>query len=332
MDRFSVVNNKVSVVIPTYRRPSLLLKCVNALFQQDFPHQNFEIIVVSDGYDDQTYKALIEFEENLFPAVRLYALSKKSGPAAARNFGWKQAKNNLVVFTDDDCIPEPTWISAFVDSYLKNGSPIAAFAGKTIVPISLRPTDYERNISRLEKAEFITANCACTKGALKKVEGFDERFTMAWREDSDLHFKFIQHNVPIIKVENAVVIHPVRKAPWGVSMREEKKGAFNALLYKKYPLLYKQKIQPHPPWRYYIIVCLLLLMITGFIAGQGSLAAAAFLGWWICTWWFIMKRLSKTSRSRIHISEMIVTSAVIPIISLYWRFYGCWKYKTWLFP
>lgn len=69
----------------------------------------------------------------------------------------------------------------------------------------------------------------------EKVEGFDERFKAAWREDSDLHFKFLEHNIPINKSEKAVVCHPERKASWGVSVSEQKKSLYNALLYKKHP-------------------------------------------------------------------------------------------------
>ena len=71
---------------------------------------------------------------------------------------------------------------------------------------------------------------------------------MAWREDSDLEFRLLQQGIPIWRLQNALVIHPVRKASWGVSLKEQKKGMFNALLYKKYPGLYRKKIQPRPGW------------------------------------------------------------------------------------
>jgi hypothetical protein len=207
-----------------------------------------------------------------------------------------------------------------------------AFSGKTVVPISSSPTDYERNISQLETAEFITANCGISKMALIDTGGFDERFTMAWREDSDLQFKLLEKNIPILKAQNAIVIHPVRKAPWGVSLREEKKGIFNALLYKKFPQLYKQKIQPRPPWHYYVATNFALAAIAGLFLKGGFITNVGITGWVGTTVWFTSKRLSKTSHSFDHIFEMFCTSSIIPILSLYYRIYGSIKYRVLLLP
>jgi glycosyltransferase involved in cell wall biosynthesis len=323
---------KISVVIPTYQRPSLLLRCVDALRNQIFPKDEYEIIVVSDGPDERTQSALTESPVVGRPLIRFVSLEKKAGPAAARNLGWRIASSRLVAFTDDDCIPDVKWLLAFWNAFLRTAGNKAAFTGKTSVPIPTVPTDYERNIAQLETAEFITANCACTKAALEKVEGFDEQFTMAWREDSDLQFKFLEQGIPIINIRTAIVTHPVRRAPWGVSIREERKGIFNALLYKKFPALYKKRIQPTPPWRYYGIFGCILLFIIGLLGSMQWLVTISFAAWAVLTGWFIYKRLSKTSHALDHVLEMVVTSAIIPILSLYWRIYGAWKYRAMLIP
>jgi GT2 family glycosyltransferase len=273
-----------------------------------------------------------EYSSVSHPRIRFFSLSRKRGPAAARNFGWAHACGTLIAFTDDDCIPDKGWLKALYTAFQNALMEKIAFAGKTIVPIPSAPTDYERNIAHLAKAEFITANCACTKKALIAVAGLDERFTMAWREDSDLQFKFIEHGIPIVKVNGAVVTHPVRKSPWGVSIREERKGIFNALLFKKYPRLYKERIQPEPPWNYYLIAFLLIAFIFSLGGNKSSLTKASFTGWLVLTGAFIVRRLATTNRSWKHVLEMVVTSAVIPVLSLYWRYYGNWKFRTLLIP
>lgn len=319
---------KISVVIPTFRRPHLLTRCLDALLAQDFPAPGFELIIVSDGEDPATADKLESIRFKKFPGVHYYALPAKAGPAAARNLGWMLAQGELVVFTDDDCIPAPDWLSAMWRGYELQAKDEIAFSGQTVVPITDEPTDYEKNISQLANAEFITANCACTKKALTKVRGFDERFRMAWREDSDLQFKFIQHKIPIVKIAQAVVTHPVRKAPWGVSIKEERKGMFNALLYKKYPRLYKEKIGPTPPLHYYAIAFCLVLFIAGAINGKSVPKFAGLSGWIVLTSWFAIKRLQSTSHSINHVSEMFFTSAVIPVLSLFWKVYGSVKFRT----
>jgi GT2 family glycosyltransferase len=303
------------------------------LFQQKFPKDDYEIIIISDGFDDETEEVLMPFFNLPEPSFHYFPLLKKSGPAAARNVGWQFANSELIAFTDDDCIPDAYWLNELYNAYQNNKKSLIAFSGRTVVPLpSSNPTDYERNIAQLEKAEFITANCACTKLALEKVGGLDEQFTMAWREDSDLQFKFIESSIPVVKIENAIITHPVRKAPWGISIKEEKKGIFNALLYKKYPQLYKTKIQPNPPWHYYAIAMLIILFFVGIFQESTWLTLLAGSGWLSLTIWFTIKRLSSTSHSIQHVLEMIFTSAIIPILSLYWRFYGSWKYKVLLIP
>jgi glycosyltransferase involved in cell wall biosynthesis len=321
---------KISVVVPTYKRPNLLLRCVEALRSQEFQKSEYEIIVVSDGPDSETQSALEELKKD-GPLIRFLSLPAKRGPAAARNFGWRSSRCDLIVFTDDDCIPDQQWLANFWSTFLNVKTFKAAFKGNTIVPIPPVPTDYERNISNLATAEFITANCACTRSALESVGGFDEEFTMAWREDSDLQFKFIEHQIPIISVD-ALVTHPVRKAPWGVCLKDEKKGIFNSLLYKKYPELYKQRIQASPPWHYYTMVTLIIAFVIGLLTSSTNLASTSFVLWFILVLWFTAKRLRNTKRDLSHIIEMLFTSMFIPFLSIYYRICGAIKFRSQLLP
>jgi hypothetical protein len=55
-----------------------------------------------------------------------------------------------------------------------------------------------------------------------------------------------------------VVEHPVRPERWGVCLRQQKNVFFDALLYKKHPKLYRERILHAPPWDYYLIVALTL--------------------------------------------------------------------------
>ncbi len=322
------MKTKISVVLPTYKRPHLLHHCLLNLVNQNFHKKEYEIIVVSDGPDELTKEKVLEYQRSS-AAVLYYSLAYKKGPAAARNFGWQHAKGILVAFTDDDCIPDENWLKHIWDHY-KHESEVV-YTGRVIVPVAKPPSDFELNTARLETAEFVTANCICTKQALEKVEGFDERFKVAWREDSDLHFKFLEHNLPIHKNEKAIVCHPVRMATWGVSIKEQKKSLYNALLYKKHPALYRQRIKGYPNWNYYGIIALVSIGIVLLICGLHKLSMMAFAGWIILTMLFIMRRLKHTSHSFSHVTEMISTSFIIPFLSVFWTLYGAYKYRVLFF-
>ena len=319
---------KISVVVPTYNRPHLLHKCLQSLFNQNFNKNEYEIIVVSDGSDETTEEKVTEYKGSLV-TIFYCSLPIKQGPAAARNRGWKSAKGILVAFTDDDCIPDDNWLKEIWNFY--NHEQNIAYTGKVIVPISKPPTDFELNTSRLEVAEFVTANCICTKEALIKVKGFDERFKAAWREDSDLHFKLLEHNIPVYKNEKAIVVHPVRHVDWGVSIKEQKKSLYNALLYKKHPHLYCKRIKANPNWLYYEIILLFAAALIMLATGHEKISLPFFAGWLILTAVFITQRLKKTSHSFRHVTEMIATSLVIPFLSVFWTLYGAYKFRVLFF-
>jgi GT2 family glycosyltransferase len=318
---------RVSVVVPTYRRPDLLGRCLAALVAQEFDPEGFEILVVDDAASEETRRQVEGIASGSRPALRyLPADGGRRGPAAARNLGWRRARGEIVAFTDDDCIPDPRWLAAGLGAFGRPG--VAAASCRVVVPLPDDPTDYERDVAGLETAEFVTANCFCRRSALAEVGGFDERFTAAWREDSDLHFAVLERGWEIVRADDAIVVHPVRPASWGVSLRQQRKSLFNALLFKKHPDLYRRRIRAHPPWDYYAIVGALGLMLAGAIGGSAGLALVGGVSWALLTGLFCRRRLRGTSRDPRHVSEMVVTSALIPPLSVFWRLYGAWKFRV----
>ncbi|MEZ4599055.1 MAG: glycosyltransferase [Syntrophotaleaceae bacterium] len=338
----------VTVVVPTFRRPELLIKCLNALMEQDFDRNRYEIVVVDDGVQEET-RRLVErcaaamTYSGCLPAAgetagsRTYTLDAagshprlryleggRSGPAAARNLGWKAARGDIIAFTDDDCVPQSGWLAKGTASM---GKGIAGAGGRVLVPIPDSPTDYELDASGLERSRFVTANCFYRRSALESVGGFDENFRLAWREDSDLYFRLIKGGFGLVETPEAVVVHPTRTVRWGVSIRQQKKSQFNALLYKKHPDLYRQ-LQPSPPWHYYGIVLALPMFATGLFTWNLPLAAIGFGLWLGLTLRFILRRLQNTRRTLAHVLEMALTSLAIPPLSIYWRLRGALRYRV----
>jgi glycosyltransferase involved in cell wall biosynthesis len=321
---------QVSVVVPTYRRLELLERCLAALLAQEFDPSAYEIIVADDAACERTRQLVERWSHGgaigcRGPCMRYVTPTCAHGPAAARNAGWRAARGAIIAFTDDDCVPAPTWLRAGAAA-LAGG--VAAASGRIVVPLRGRPTDYEKNVAWLEHAEFATANCFCRHGALAAIGGFDERFTAAWREDSDLHFALLERGYRIARAEDAIVTHPVRPGAWSISLAQQRKSMFNALLYKKHPRLYRERIQPAPPWHYYGIVSALLAALTGALAGRRRLRLAGMSVWLLLTGRFCLRRLRQTSRAPGHIGEMLITSALIPPLAIYWRIRGAIVFRV----
>ena len=330
----------VSVVIPTCGRPELLARCVQAVMAQRLPAGQFEIVVVDDGHSEATrvlVKALAneaaeatEAAEGVrhTPALRYLRPRKGRGPAVARNTGWQAARGDIVAFTDDDTVPMAGWLAEGLRAL--QGGPCAAVAGRVQVPPREEPpTDHERMTRGLEATEFVTANAFVRRAALFQVQGFDERFTRAWREDSDLHFRLQDLAGPVGRCEDAVVVHPVRPERWGVSLRQQKNAFFEALLYAKHPQRYRSGAGLPTPWHYYAIVVLALLALGLFVADvMGSALISAVFALALVLR-FAARRLRHTSRRPEHVAEMLLSSAVIPFLSVYWRLRGALHFRVW---
>lgn len=317
---------RVSVVVPTYKRPELLERCLVALLAQKFDPSAFEIIVVDDEPGEETRRVVESWRARVVrPSLRYLSVSDAHGPAAARNVGWRAAHGDIIAFTDDDCLPMPDWLAAGVRAILDE---VEVVSGRVIVPLPRDPTDYERTVSWLERCEFLTASCFCRRETLAELGGFDERFTSAYREDTDLYFAFLENGKRMACAPEAIVYHPIRPMPWGISLSQQRKNVFNALLYKKHPRLYRQRIQRRPPWRYYVITGALLMAIGGLLAGTDWLGIASATLWGGLTGGFCLERLQHTSRTLSHVAEMIVTSAVIPPLAVFWRLCGALKYRV----
>lgn len=317
----------ISVVVPTYQRPQLLKECLTALCAQDLSLDAFEIVIANDGGDPDTRALVKTYSQDclIIPVIRYLEISGHHGPATARNCGWRNATGKLIAFTDDDCMPKPDWLRLGLEA-LEQGADAAW--GRLIMPVPRTPTDYEKDASQLAHAEFITANCFCRKSVLERIGGFDERFRLAWREDSDLFFNLLDLNAAVVHVNNAVVVHPIRPAPWGVSIAQQRKALFDALLYKKHPNHYRNRIRRLPPWNYYVIVTSLLTAVGCALIGQSGVAGLAGMIWAVFTFGFMFRRLHGTSRQTSHVVEMLLTSSLIPPLALYWHWRGVFKFRV----
>ena len=324
----------VSVVVPTCGRPQLLQRCLEALLRQELAPGAFEVLVVDDG-DDADSERIVTTLAQAHPdhALRFLRPSPGRGPAVARNFGWRAARAEVIAFTDDDTVPAPDWLSQGLRA-LRQGRR-AALAGRVAVPrppgAQGAPTDHEWMTRGLSNAAFVTANAFVLKPALERVQGFDERFRRPWREDSDLQFRLERHYGPIRRCERAVVAHPVRPERWGVSLHQQKNVFYDALLYRKHPRLYRQRVRRVPPWDYYAVVLAALAALAGLLLGQRRLAAGAAALALVLVLHLAWRRLRRSARTPGHVAEMLVTSALIPFLSVYWRLRGALHFRTWFF-
>ncbi|GAB3993889.1 glycosyltransferase [Spirosoma daeguense] len=321
-----------SVVIPTYQQPALLLKCLDALGRQRLPRHQFEIIVVDEGNSPETETAVQLFTKQIARdggpiEVRYLSQPERRGVAAARNRGWQAARGHIIAFTDEDCLPEPNWLSSALACFQRGAQVVS---GQLRVLLPEQPTPLDRTATLLKRTEFIAANCFCRKSILQQVGGFEEAFDTSWREDSDLMFKFLRAGVLISKCPEALVVYHIRPCPWYGLLQDERNNSYDALLYKRHPDLFKKRI---PAYRrqtrqYYSAVLSAAFSLICLLTGQIAFALIGLSIWTVFTADLVIRHLPRNPLSFTDIKHAIVTAVATPFLSIYWRLYGAVKYKV----
>lgn len=316
---------KVSVVVPTYRRPDLLERCLAALQRQTLAAGEYEIIVCDDGPGEAARSVVAKAAAAMpgGPLIHYLEIRETQGPAAARNRGWRHASAPVIAFTDDDTVADPAWLAAGLAA-MAGGADAAT--GRILMPLPDRPSDIELDAAGLTRAEFVTANCFIRRSILESVDGFDERFSMAWREDSDLHFTLLEGGCRIVHSPDALVVHPLRPMPFAAGVGMQRKVVFDVLLYRKHARLYRERIRRAPPWLYLFISLSLALALALALTGAGGLAAFALAVWGAATLAFFLARLRRSAPTARNVGELFITSLLIPPLSIFWRLVGISRY------
>ena len=104
----------ISVIVPTARRPELLMRAVRSILEQST--SDLEVIVVIDGPDPETMKLLSSISD---PRLRFLQNQRSLGSAEARNVGVKAAQGEWVAFLDDD----DEWLSDKLELQLAAAGP-----------------------------------------------------------------------------------------------------------------------------------------------------------------------------------------------------------------
>jgi len=97
---------RFTVVVPVHNTAEHLERCIAALRAQDYPRDQFEILMVDNNSTDGSAGILGRAD-----GVR--ALSEaKQGSYAARNRALREARGDVLAFTDSDCAPAAGWLRA----------------------------------------------------------------------------------------------------------------------------------------------------------------------------------------------------------------------------
>lgn len=123
----------LSVTIATFNRVDLLEKVLCALIAQTLDSAFFEIIICDSHSSDGTAQ-MVDSCIRGNPTIKIRHLHTKNILAAKRNLGINAACGEIVVFLDDDCIPEPTWLETYYDIFKADSDKSHVYCGEVRFP------------------------------------------------------------------------------------------------------------------------------------------------------------------------------------------------------
>ena len=202
----------ISVVIPTRNRPKAVESCLDALAAQTLPPGSFEVIVVDDGSEPplalDPARWAAKFDLKLLR-------QQNTGPAGARNRGVAEARGEFLAFTDDDCLPTPSWLEKLVAALREH--PEALVGGSTFNGLKddlfaetsqlIVEMVYEHfNHDPANAYFFASNNMACRKSDFLELGGFDLLFRTA-SEDREFCDRWRIGRQRLLWIRDALIEH-----------------------------------------------------------------------------------------------------------------------------
>ena len=240
--------NFFSVVIPTYRRPDVLFRVLDALGRQESPPP-FEVLVVDDGSGDSTAERLRAYAPP-YPFRPFF--QENSGPARARNRGVSEARGSHVLFLGDDTVPEPALLAVHAEAHAeRRGHPVAVL-GYTTWPREREVTPFLHHINEyglqfgyalIDDPDavpfnfFYTSNISLARRLLEEAGLFDTTFPHAAWEDIEIAYRLSKRGMKILYRPRAVARHHHEMTFRSFRKRQEKSGEAAAIFFEKHPEL-----------------------------------------------------------------------------------------------
>ncbi|WP_176058031.1 glycosyltransferase [Paraburkholderia sp. BCC1876] len=177
---------KVSVIVPTYRRPADLARCLAALQRQSRAPD--EVIVIARSDDAMTHTAL---RDPALPGTLplTVALVDTPGQVAALNRGLDAARGDVLAITDDDAAPHADWVARIAAAF-EHDPRLGGLGGRDWVHEKGRVLDGERQrVGKVTAAGMITGNHHLGVGDAREVDIL-KGANMSYRRDAVRALRF----------------------------------------------------------------------------------------------------------------------------------------------
>lgn len=206
---------RVSVCVPVYQGEGVIADCLRSVFDQSYPADRYEVVVVNNASTDRTAAIASEFP------VRMVGEARK-GVGFARNTCVAHARGELLAFTDADCIADRDWLTSLVARFEAEeglggvGGYLPGYNAQT--PLQYYVAERELLSQEVALADrpysapfMITANALHVRRLVEEAGGFDTTFPTNG-EDADLCWRIADLGWRFVFAPDAVVHHRHRSS------------------------------------------------------------------------------------------------------------------------
>jgi len=197
------MKTKVSIVIPTYKRPHLIGRAIQSILNQTY--QDFEIIIIDDSPNDRTEKIVKSFND-----VRIkYTRNEiRAGFIRAKNQGVKEAskKSRYVAFLDDDDEYLPLFLEKTIKELEENNN---------IVMVNTAAVMKSQNGKMIKKISCGTSKfwgSAIGNGSLIRKEIFNKE--NIWYDEKML-FEDLDFGIRVLKIHKGKCLPEILRIYYG---------------------------------------------------------------------------------------------------------------------
>lgn len=229
----------VSVIVPVYNGSASINRLLDALEAQRYPVGLREFIIADDASTDDTLQK-VETHAGHFQIVRC---TPNKGSYVARNAALRQARGDILAFTDADCIPDPDWLSQGVSAMQRQGSGLVAGA-VTITPRDVgSAVQYYDAAFGIQQAHFAknlkfgaTANLFVHRDSMARLGRFDE--TLRSGGDRKLCERGAAMGMPLRYCPQSNVHHLPRLSFWELAVKQVRISIGHAKIFPRWSRLH----------------------------------------------------------------------------------------------
>lgn len=316
---------KISVIIPARNEAENILKCLHSILNQNYPASLFEIIVVDDHSEDETAFLVKKLHH---PNVKLLKLQDFIAPNSTQSFKKKaieiaveNARGDLIITTDADCITPENWLNLLVSFYERKQLKFIA------APVNFYQ---ERNLlERFQSLDFCGMMCVTGAGIHARLQNMCNGANLAYAKSAFIAVNGFQGIDHLASGDDMLLMHKIaQKYPKKIGFLKNVKATIYTTAKPTWKSFLSQRLRwatknaSYQDWKVTFVLamvfflCVNIVLTFCLIPFLGYFAFALFLGQLLAKalidYWFL--KMSTHFFQRKDLMQSFVPSQILHIL------------------